>query len=217
VIDAAVLDAMLAAGASAEVIVAAVKADAAKDEARREAKRANNAERQRRYKQRHGIGNASETDDNAGNALPVVTERCDPAPDKSPQTPKINPTPREHTHNAGARGAAAWKCPEGVDRQHWTDFLANRRTKRLGFTPTAYRGQLKQLEHLSDDDEWPPGRIVQFAAERGWGAFFDPRGRDSGRRNEQQRNGQGGSASGFGRTIDALGDFAREIDGGQRH
>ncbi|MDB5705029.1 MAG: hypothetical protein JWN66_2145 [Sphingomonas bacterium] len=54
-IDPAILDAMLAAGASAEVIVAAVKADAARDDARREAQRAGNARRQRRYRDRlHG-------------------------------------------------------------------------------------------------------------------------------------------------------------------
>jgi hypothetical protein len=54
-IDSAILDAMLAAGASAEVIVAAVKADAARDDARRAAQRAGNARRQRRYRDRlHG-------------------------------------------------------------------------------------------------------------------------------------------------------------------
>jgi hypothetical protein len=52
VIDSAILDAMLAAGASAEVIVAAVKADAAREDARREAQRAGNARRQRRYRDR---------------------------------------------------------------------------------------------------------------------------------------------------------------------
>ena len=51
-IDSAILDAMLAAGASAEVIVAAVKADAAREDARREAQRAGNARRQRRYRDR---------------------------------------------------------------------------------------------------------------------------------------------------------------------
>lgn len=203
---------LMAAGVTGEDLIAAIadmEAEQPKDAAA-EKRRAWDRQRkaEQRERERLSTGRPPESADNAD---------TNPSPDKSPQTPKINPTPREHTHDARARGAAAWKCPDGVDRQHWTDFLANRRTKRLGFTPTAYRGQLKALDQLSDDDEWPPGRIVQFAAERGWGAFFDPRGRDSGRRNEQQRNGQGGSASGFGRTIDALVDFAREIDGGQRH
>jgi hypothetical protein len=51
-ISPAVLDAMLAAGCSAEQIVAAVKADLAETEARREGKRANNAERQQRFRDR---------------------------------------------------------------------------------------------------------------------------------------------------------------------
>lgn len=201
---------LMAAGVTGDALIAAIadmEAEQPKDAA---AEKRRAWDRQRKAEQR-------ERDRLSTGLPPESADNADETPtlDKSPQTPKINPTPREHTHRAPARGAAGWKCPEGVDRDHWTDFLANRRTKRLGFTPTAYRGQLKQLDQLSDDDEWPPGRIVQFAAERGWGAFFDPRGRDDGRRQQQQRNGQGGSASGFGRTIDALGDFAREIDGGQ--
>jgi hypothetical protein len=62
----------------------------------------------------------------------------------------------------------------GIDPQHWNDLLANRKRKRLANTPTAYEGQLRAIAQLSDD-EWPPGRLVQFAAERGWGAIFDPR------------------------------------------
>jgi hypothetical protein len=74
-----VLDAMLAAGCTAEQIVAAVKADAAVGETRRATKRENNAERQRRFRQR-----------NARNALRDVTERDAPPPDKerSPTPPK---------------------------------------------------------------------------------------------------------------------------------
>lgn len=199
---------LMAAGVTGEALIAAIadmEAEQPKDAA---AEKRRAWDRQRKAEQR-------ERDRLSTGIPPESADNVDtnPAPDKSPQTPKINPTPREHTHNAGARGAAAWKCPEGVDRQHWTDFLANRRTKRLGFTPTAYRGQLKALDQLSDDDEWPPGRIVQFAAERGWGAFFDPRGRDDGRR-QQQRNGQGGSVSGYGRTIDATLDFIADCERG---
>ncbi len=69
-IDAAVLDALVKAGATAEMIVAAVTADQAKDEARREARRANNAERQRRFKARRR--DEDEASGNADNALPSV-------------------------------------------------------------------------------------------------------------------------------------------------
>lgn len=164
-IDPAILDAMVAAGASVDVIVAAVKADQAKDEARRESKRANNAERQQRYRDAR----------NANNALLDVTDVIPPTLDKSPHTPKINPTPGVHTHEAPARRATTiWPCPEGVNPTHWRDFLTNRRAKKLGTTETAHAGQLKALATLSDD-EWPPGRLVEFAAAKGWGSINDPR------------------------------------------
>jgi hypothetical protein len=98
----------------------------------------------------------------------------EPSLDKSPQTPKINPTPSVCVGDAPARKARPFSCPADIDSQHWADFLENRKRKRLANTATAYQAQLRKLADLADD-EWPPGRIVQFAAERGWGAFFDPR------------------------------------------
>ncbi|MFA6031830.1 MAG: hypothetical protein WC889_02885 [Myxococcota bacterium] len=73
-----------------------------------------------------------------------------------------------------ARKPFAYPEGMGIDRQHWADFLANRKRKRLGSTPTAYEGQLRALTALADD-EWPPGRLVQHAAEKGWGSICDPR------------------------------------------
>lgn len=124
--------------------------------------------------------------------------------DKSPQTPKIKPQPA-HTHETHARGPI-FACPEGVDRQHWSDFLANRKRKGLASTVTAYQGQLKAISDLADD-EWPPGRLVEFAASRGWGSINNPRdsGNGHGRRNgiDRMAGNHRGSASGRGTTIDA--------------
>lgn len=108
-----------------------------------------------------------------------VTSRdiADEAPslDKNPQTPKINPTP--HTHEGPAPeappAARAWACPAGVDPDHWRDFRANRRKKRLTDTETAYRAQLRLIERFATA-EWPPGRLVEKAAEKGWGTIVDP-------------------------------------------
>lgn len=72
------------------------------------------------------------------------------------------------------RVRAVFACPPNVDRQHWADLLANRKRKRLANTVTAYEGQLRALADLSDD-EWPPGRLVQHAASKGWGSICDPR------------------------------------------
>lgn len=173
-LTAAVIDALVAAGATVEQLAAVVKADVAEREAaeaaRLETKRSGNAERQARYRERHR---------NDSNALHDVTE-CyavtpPPSLDKSPQTPKINPTPHVHGEGAPEREAPAkaWACPEGVNPEHWRDFRANRRRKSLATTPTAYDHQLELLAKFASD-EWPPGRLVQRAAEKGWGTIVDP-------------------------------------------
>lgn len=87
-ISSAVLDAMLAAGCSAEQIVAAVKADLAEQEGRKEAKRAGNAERQQRFRDsRKARKTKARNEDNASNALRGVTPPIDnthtPIPDIS--------------------------------------------------------------------------------------------------------------------------------------
>ena len=120
-IDPAVLDAMLAAGASAEVIVAAVKADAARADARREAQRAGNARRQRRYRDRlHGEGTGDLFESDAGNAshdaAASVTGASPPSLDKSPQTPKINPNPVPPGRNPPARARGASPAPPAAIR-----------------------------------------------------------------------------------------------------
>lgn len=91
-----VLDAMVAAGCSAEQIAAAVKAalraDAEADEARRAAKRASNAERQRRH--RH-----------ARNAESRVTERDSALPPHPQQ--KVSPEPPSKTSPPSAPKGAS--------------------------------------------------------------------------------------------------------------
>jgi hypothetical protein len=81
-----VLDALLAAGATAEMIVAAVKADTAQDEQRRADKRANGAERQRRRRER----NAESRD-----VTPVTRDERD-----TPSFPsEVSPTPPSYPTN----------------------------------------------------------------------------------------------------------------------
>lgn len=72
-------------------------------------------------------------------------------------------------------------CPPDVDPLHWRDFLANRKTKRLTNSETAYRAQLKALAELSDE-QWTADRLVQHAAAKGWGSINDPRGDRNGKR-----------------------------------
>ena len=83
--------------------------------------------------------------------------------------------------------------------------MANRKSKRLPNTPTALAGILRDIAKFSDD-EWPPGRIVQHAAERGWGAIFDPRSRN-GNANGQRHHQNGRSSNGM---LDAIIDAERD-------
>jgi hypothetical protein len=104
-IEPAILRALQAAGCTTEQIIAAVEADVAIEEARKERKREGNRERQRRYREAH----------NADNALHGVTGVTNgdslPAPNKSPPDPqKLTPTP--HVCETRARGAYH-RLPEG--------------------------------------------------------------------------------------------------------
>ncbi|HLZ78829.1 MAG TPA: hypothetical protein VKQ09_05770 [Sphingomonas sp.] len=83
------------------------------------------------------------------------------------QTPHADPFPR----------------PDFADPQHWADFLANRKRKKLPNTATAHARLLSDIARLADE-EWPPGRILQHAAERGWAGIYDPR--ENGNRNGQR-------------------------------
>jgi hypothetical protein len=98
----AVIDALVAAGATVEQLAAAVKADMAEAEERLAQKRANDAERQRRSRASRGV-TVTPRDD------ALVTAGA-PLDKKAPQTPKelIPPTP---TNDADASSVP----PAGVD------------------------------------------------------------------------------------------------------
>lgn len=93
-IDPLVIDALIASGATAEMVGAVVKADQAaemaKAEAKRASRRAGNAERQRRFR------NASNAVTPRDGALCGVTERDEVSPEVSPkdnnQTPILTPS-----------------------------------------------------------------------------------------------------------------------------
>jgi hypothetical protein len=203
-LDPAIFRALVANGASPEMLLAVVEASAAVDQERLERKRAGNAERQHRFRE------ARKAESNENNALQAVTERdsvtVSPSLDKSPPDPqKLIPTPPTHTHEARARGTA-WPCPEGVDPNHWRDFLAGRKRKRMVTTQTALDGVLSDLAELSND-EWPPGRLVKLAAAKGWGSINLPDGYQNGR---PTTNGMAGSRKPAGRTGDGFINAIRE-------
>jgi hypothetical protein len=123
----------------------------------------------------------------------VTVTGVTPPNDKELLSPKEKVLPQEANASLpqGAktkRDAVPWPCPTGVDPSHWRDFLAGRRRKRCVWTQTALDAVLSDLDTISDD-EWPPGRLVQHAAAKGWASINDPRKPMNG-----QGNGQSGTA-----------------------
>jgi hypothetical protein len=98
-----ILDALVKAGATAEMIVAAIKAEQDAAEAKRAEKRARDAERKRRS--RANVRNVTRTDADMG-----VTSRDTPPPSSPSSFPPIPPhitTPSPPTPAAAAEGARA--------------------------------------------------------------------------------------------------------------
>lgn len=75
---------------------------------------------------------------------------------------------------ARARKADPFPMPDGTDPEHWRDFLANRKRKSLPNTPSAHKRLLADIAKFTDD-EWPPGRLIELAAGKGWASVNDPR------------------------------------------
>lgn len=73
------------------------------------------------------------------------------------------------------RKADPFPKPEGVDDQVWRDFLGNRKKKRLNNSPTAHKRLMDDLERLSDA-QWTIPKLLEYAAAKGWGGIYDPRG-----------------------------------------
>jgi len=109
-----------------------------------------------------------------------VTERDDadtPEPPLSRPPNEINSNPPTHTpeiYISRARKGDPFPRPDFADPQHWADLLENRKRKRLPNTASAHAKLMREIDRWTDDD-WPPGRIIQHAAEKGWAGIYNPR------------------------------------------
>jgi hypothetical protein len=182
---------MIDAGAPMPAIVVAVRALEAEQD-KLAAKREQAAERKRRQRERDS--HVTVTGQSQDKPLSLDKE-IPPRPPK-----EINPNPGSDTRPRKADPFSV--CPDGCDPRHWQDFQANRKTKRLAKTETAYLGVLRDLQKWADA-EWPPGRILQFAVERGWGAIFDPRKSLNGSNHVRTSGFQQSGAASTDRTIAA--------------
>lgn len=116
-----------------------------------------------------------------------------------PPDPQPNPTPARDI--SIPRAKCPFPMPEGVNPDHWRDFLANRKRKNLSNTPTAHKRLMDDLFRWSDD-EWPPPRLIEHAAARGWAGIYDPREEQTNVR-QQRQSGPRPHRPDIGRTMSA--------------
>jgi uncharacterized protein YdaU (DUF1376 family) len=90
------------------------------------------------------------------------------------------------TSVAKATSPRPWARPVGVNEQVWSDFLSNRKRKRLGNTPTAWKLFQNDLSRVSVETGIPPPRLIEHAAAKGWGSINNPNDRSVG--NERHDN-----------------------------
>lgn len=177
---------MADAGASAEAIAIAVE-EVSSVESALSSRRAADRDRKRRQREARETANVTgHSGDIPHNVTPFPVPPSPPP--KRPPNPLETPppiSPQPMVDVGRARSENPFPRPDGVDPQHWRDFLANRKRKRLSNTLTAHKRLLDDLARLSDD-EWPPGRLIEHAAAKGWGGIYDPREKES-------RNGMAGS------------------------
>ncbi len=162
-IAAEVLDAMLAAGCTAEQIVAAVKADAAIEERKLQEKRDKDAERQRQHR--------AKTKSVSRDVTVTSGDKCDPSPSPSlsPQTPQTHPHTHPDNNTRARKGRSKSKVPkpDGVSEQTWDDFLAHRKAKKAPLTATALAG----IEREAAKAGWTLENAISETITRGWQAF----------------------------------------------
>ena len=90
---------------------------------------------------------------------------------------------------AHARKADPFPRPEFAEPQVWSDFLANRKGKRMKNTATAYQAFIRSIA-TEQDENWPPGRLLEHATAKGWGSIHNPDRQDNSHGNHRQGSSQ---------------------------
>lgn len=204
------MQALTAAGAPMEAVLIAVRALEAKQdeidaiEAQRAEKRAKDAARKKAERDAaRNVHGQSMDESGTVQAEPSLS----PSPLSSPQTPQHTPRPHTHPDNTPrARKADPFPCPDWCNPAVWNDLKRNRKTKKLTDTETAHRRFCADVLAMADD-EWPPGRLVEAIAAKGWGGAHDPRDdRKPGKPNNDNAirtlGSQGGNRSNLAKAID---------------
>jgi hypothetical protein len=90
--------------------------------------------------------------------------------------------------------------PDFAEPQVWSDFMTNRKRKKLTNSATAYEGFLGDIARYADD-EWPPGRLLRHAAAKGWGGIYDPREQDRKNGTDRQNRASDGPVNPMVRAV----------------
>lgn len=177
------MQAMADAGAPMEAILIAVRAIEERDEAIEHRRK---TERERKRRQR---ANVQDTD---GTVTGQSRDKDGTVPDEAPLSlPPNENNSNPPTHTPGtqtpARKADPFPCPDWCEPAVWSDLKRNRRTKKLTNTETAHKRFVSEVMAMADED-WPPGRLVEAIAAKGWGGAHDPR--DDRKPGNDRRNSQ---------------------------
>jgi hypothetical protein len=156
---------MVAAGCTAEQIVAAVKADAQSDDARAAHRREVDAARKRRHRQADRADDVTICHaDNAGQSV-TTEDEVSPKKETSPTPPKEKTTPSQSEPNGSSKTPRqALECV--LDSKHAADVVDHR--KRIGKPMTVRAAELlaDQLAQWHDPNEAADAMILN-----GWQGF----------------------------------------------
>lgn len=130
--------------------------------------------------------------------IPDTPEAASDEPSKNHQEPSID--------IEVARARDQFPKPDWADAQVWADFMFNR--KKAKNTATAFKGFLTDIAKLAND-EWPPGRLLEYAVAKGWMGIYQPK---EGYPSNAQRNGEQNIRSGRSDGPDKRTGLERAID-----
>jgi len=145
-------------------------------------------------------------------ATSATREAVDEAPQEAEVrqgqgTEQVKEEIKEVSSEAKASSPRPWALPVGVSLQVWADFLSNRKRKRLGNTPTAWKSFNDDLARVSAQTGIPPPKLIEHAAAKGWGSINDPSPLNG------QANGRPNQTTGMGRTERAALAALADIEG----
>ena len=99
-------------------------------------------------------GKRTESEQNTATSIPI------PIPNKETASLSVSPSKAKTTK-------PQWKMPEGVNADHWRDWLLHRKAKRASNTPSAWT----RIEREAAKARMTIPSVVQTCAERSWVGF----------------------------------------------